>query len=230
MPSLTPLTRATLPDPPNSIGLGLASISLDETHNVDRVDEDIRRAFADDLHPGERILWAGQPGGALLSKADFFVIPFSLAWAGGVFAFAASAIFAGRPQDILFFVPFLLAGVYLTIGRFVIKYRYRKGTVYAVTDERVIERRGRTVRFLALAQLPSVDVTSRGDRGTVAFGLVDRATEQFINTGLGGWSRTGALAFFDIREPQRVAGIIEGARSAEPARVESPYASVRGEF
>ena len=41
---------------------------------------------------GEQILWRGTPGpGNLLTRSDFFLIPFSLFWCGGV-TFAASSV------------------------------------------------------------------------------------------------------------------------------------------
>ncbi len=37
------------------------------------------------LDPHERVLWWGRPRrGLLLRKSDWFVIPFSVAWCGGV--------------------------------------------------------------------------------------------------------------------------------------------------
>lgn len=100
-----------------------------------------------ELTPGERILWAGQPiPGIRFNAADFFLIPFSLFWLGfAIFwtVMAARITDDSTPRAIqlifpLFGVPFILIGLYLTVGRFWQDVRLRAQTYYGITSQRII--------------------------------------------------------------------------------------------
>lgn len=74
----------------------------------------------------------------------------------------AAALNGGVILAALWGVPFLAVGLYLAVGRFVVKARKRQKTLYAVTDQRVIEKSGDTVRSIFLTRLPLLEVTSGG--------------------------------------------------------------------
>ena len=102
------------------------------------------------LHPGENLLWTGRPGkGHLLRKEDIFLIPFSLIWCGFVVFWEYTALKSGAPVFFLLFgILFVLAGLFLTVGRFLLAaYRGRR-TSYALTSERIIAQTGSTRKAL----------------------------------------------------------------------------------
>jgi len=175
------------------------------------------------LQPGEAILWTGGPDPRrLLSTKDIFLIPFSLLWGGFGIFWEASVLSFGRgpTQPPIFFVlwgiPFVVVGQYFIWGRFLVKRRERRRTIYAVTNQRLLVLRGRTLQSIFLSQLPPIIQSSRADgSGSLEFG----------NTGgwygYGAWANTGMdffsmgrmpLAFYDIPNVTEVYSLISRAR------------------
>lgn len=134
---------------------------------------DVARA---QLLPGERIVWEGKPYlGLVLRPIDSFLIPFSLLWAGfaafwnvGVWVGGAGFLFQ------LFGLPFLIAGLYVTVGRFLIDMYLRKRVTYFVTNKRVLiagGAGGMKVKSLDVKHLPALEFDERSDgSGTIRFG------------------------------------------------------------
>ena len=127
------------------------------------------------LESGESLIWAGVPKrGLVLRTADAFMIPFSVIWCGFAIFWEATAL-TGAP---LFFslwgIPFVLVGVYLVVGRFVVDAKLRAKTYYGLTDRRVLIVSGllsHTTSSLPLRTLQEVSVHERADRsGSVIFG------------------------------------------------------------
>jgi len=94
------------------------------------------------------------------------LIPFSVMWAGFAVFWEVSIVKEDAPLFMkLWGIPFLAAGAYLLVGRFLIDARARRRTVYGVTPERVLVIGGllRTVvhsyplRELGGAQLEEYD-------------------------------------------------------------------------
>src|SRR5262245_39234299 len=144
------------------------------------------------LLKGEKIVWWGQPGqGLLFTSKDWFMVPFSLMFAG--FAVFWESGVLGAPNSPTFMklwgIPFLLAGLYLVVGRFLVDAWARSGITYAVTDKRILIRRSAPfAKFTALTfdQLPSVDLIEHGGvRGTIRFG---QEQPTWSNRGYSGWS------------------------------------------
>src|SRR5215211_2048824 len=92
-------------------------------------------AIESELGPDERLLWFGGPRkGLRLQAADLFVIPFSLFWCGFALFWESMAIFSGGPFFMaLFGIPFVLIGLYMVIGRFIVDAGLRERTFYGVT-------------------------------------------------------------------------------------------------
>ena len=111
----------------------------------------------------------------MLRTADWLVVPFSLFWCGFAIFWEITVVASGAP---IFFslwgIPFVFAGLYFVLGRFVIDSRVRARTFYGVTNSRIIILKGLAgtqVKSLALRALPDLSLNERSDRrGTITFG------------------------------------------------------------
>lgn len=147
------------------------------------------------LLPGERVLWKGRPHtGLIIRPIEVFLIPFSLLWGGFVIFWNVSVWSTDQAtSDLpfkLFGIPFLLAGLYMTFGRFLIDIRLRINLRYAVTDKRVLiyKNRGSSIKSVDIKRLPSIDLDQRPDgSGTIRFGA---ATSLFDGRNFGIWQPT----------------------------------------
>ena len=125
---------------------------------------------------GEKVAWRGQPAqGLLFTSRDWLMIPFSRFWGGFAIFWETAVLATNGPVFMkLFGIPFVLIGLYLVVGRFLLDAWIRRGLYYAVTDKRVlIFRSGPFRKFTAinLGQLPDVNLSeSPGGRGTIRFG------------------------------------------------------------
>ena len=128
------------------------------------------------LVPGECIMWKGKPGkGHLLTRQDIFMIPFSIFWCGFVCFWEFSVITGGAP---LFFawwgIPFILVGLYMTVGRFFHIAYMRRHTAYVITNKKIIRKRGKRVDMLGAVNMPAIHITTYADgSGTIRFGQTD---------------------------------------------------------
>jgi len=129
-----------------------------------------------ELGAGERVLWSGQPRqGLVIRGSDLLLIPFSLLWGGFAFFWEWTVLQSDAP---IFFalwgIPFVLAGLYLILGRFFVEAKQRERTWYGVTNERIIIVSGlfsRKVKSLNLRTLTDLSLveTKRGE-GHISFG------------------------------------------------------------
>ncbi len=130
------------------------------------------------LQPGETLLWSGRPGKVrVFGKEDVILIPFSLVWCGFL-AFSVWSTWSESGGNLiagifpkLFLIPFVVAGLWLLVGRFVVKVVSAKKECYALTSQRIIIQKGKTTRSLELTDLPPMSVTQRSDgSGDILFG------------------------------------------------------------
>ena len=125
------------------------------------------------LTPGETILWRGKPvRGHLFGPQDVFMIPFSIMWFAFAINWESGVITTGAP---LFFklwgIPFILVGLYITVGRFFHMAYLRKRTAYVITNQKLIRKRGGKIDMLDAKTMPAIHVTARTDgTGTIRFG------------------------------------------------------------
>lgn len=149
----------------------------------------------EELDPGERVLWCGQPKqGLMFRPSDALMIPFSLLWGGFAIFWESMAIIEGAPLlFVLWGILFVLVGLYLIVGRFIVDAMRRKRTYYALTSERVIVVSGllrRSVRTLSLKALSdiSVSVNSSGS-GTITLGPGPRLIPWYLGFAWPGMER-----------------------------------------
>ena len=123
------------------------------------------------LVPGENILWKGKPEkSGLLTKRGYYMIPFSLLWCGIVSLSVVDSIIRTGFVE-LFDVPFILAGLYLLVGRFIITVYTRRITAYVITNKKIIRKIGKNVDMLEMAALPPMYIELLKDgRGSIGFG------------------------------------------------------------
>ena len=159
------------------------------------------QVIARELEAGEVLLWSGQPRkGVVLRGSDAFMIPFSLMWGGFAIFWEMSVLALAHKHGgnvpfffVLWGIPFVLIGLYLIFGRFLVDASQRDNTYYGVTDHRVIIVTGlfdrslsfsvatliaivaglsrRKVKSLDLRTLTDISMTERSDgSGTIWFG------------------------------------------------------------
>lgn len=137
---------------------------------------DIQHELRPELGAGERLLWSGMPRQGVVYRAiDLFLIPFFLIWSG-VPVLAALGVLASGKQagSVIFFLPFLLIGGYMLVGRFIVDAKQRSRTFYGVTNLRiliVVAWRKRRITSLRLKLLPDTTLTEgRNGGGSIQFG------------------------------------------------------------
>jgi len=165
----------------------------------------------DHLLDSEKIIWSGRPiQGILFTGRDWLLIPFSLLWGGFAIFWESSVIALARTPIFikLWGVPFVLVGVYLIFGRFLLDAWSRKRIYYAITNKRIlISRSGPFGKLTAmnLNQLPEASLSeSANGLGTIRFGQASSPWAR--GNGFSSWSPA-----FDPT-PQFIA--IENARAA----------------
>ncbi len=132
--------------------------------------------FHDELNPGERMIWSGQPQkGLMLRPSDALMIPFSLFWGGFAIFWEFSVLSAsGSFFFALWGVPFVLVGLYMIFGRFFLDSAKRSKTFYALTNERVIIISGlfnQNTMTLDIKKLPEMNISTKNNgKGTIIFG------------------------------------------------------------
>ena len=173
------------------------------------------------LLSNERIMWSGQlKQGLLFGARDALLIPFSLMW-GGFAVFWNLAVWTLVPETgqhvdwffRLWGMPFLAAGLYITIGRFWHDAWLRRRLYYAVTDQRVLVLRGakaRAITSLDLHRLPRLELSEQRDgTGTIGFETNAPFSGRSMN-GFGWWvpALGGTTQFFRIDQPRSVYELI----------------------
>ena len=152
----------------------------------------------------EFILWKGQPErGSLLSKMDIFLIPFSILWASFVLMAVTSVLSEGDPFTMLFLIPFVCVGFYITVGRFIHASVRRKQTRYVITNKKIIRKIGNKTDVLDGQNLPVMHIEFGKDgNGTICFGYADQRNNMIKYSEY-------AFVLENIKEPLKVQEIIK---------------------
>lgn len=173
------------------------------------------------LSKSEHLIWSGRPKqGLMLRSSDIFLIPFSLMWAGFALFWEGGVISSGAPFFFMLWgIPFVLMGLYITVGRFFIDAYVRQKTYYGLTKERVIIVSGlfqQSVKSLPLTTLSDVTLSKRMDgRGTITFGAggaVQGFPSLFTNSSWPNSRRPAPPAFEAISDAQMVYEYIRDAQ------------------
>lgn len=148
------------------------------------------------------------------------MIPFSLLWGGFALFWESSVIREGAPGFFaLWGIPFVLAGIYVTVGRFFVDARIRRNTSYAVTGDRVIIRSGLlapSTKSLNIRTLSDLTLSERKDgSGTITFGSVNPLLTMYAGFAWPGVAQTPSFEL--IPDARTVYGIIRDAQRAVPS-------------
>ncbi|MBI5373937.1 MAG: hypothetical protein HZA77_00770 [Candidatus Schekmanbacteria bacterium] len=135
-----------------------------------------------EIDSDEQLIWSGKPQqGILFRSSDIFMIPFSLLWGGFAIFWEVMAITSTRktPNSVdnvfsLFGIPFVLVGLYMIFGRFIVEAIQRNKTYYGITNQRVIivsDLIGKRVKSLNLRTLSDVSLIEKSNgKGNITFG------------------------------------------------------------
>ena len=125
-------------------------------------------SFAD-LHisPNERVLWKGRPEkGITFSQHELMTIPFGIFFTLFAVFWISMAMSAGLFA--LFGVPFVLVGLYMAGGRFLINEIMKRSTAYVITNKAIIRKRGSRINVWHGNELHNMQVFSHRN-GTTSF-------------------------------------------------------------
>jgi hypothetical protein len=140
---------------------------------------DIENELRQNLNSNEKFIWTGKPkSGIVFRGSDIFFIPFSFLWFGMALFMTIGAFVSGAPLAFAFPSSlFVLVGLYISIGRFLVDAKKRAKTVYGITPERIIIKSGifRTeVKSLYIRTLSNISLIQKSDNsGTITFGQTD---------------------------------------------------------
>ncbi|MBF4607746.1 hypothetical protein [Curtobacterium sp. VKM Ac-1393] len=179
---------------------------------------DPQQTAREQLRPDEHLYWAGTSDPAKLFTArDGFLVPFSILWCGFAVFWTITATRGGAP----FFFPlfgsvFVLMGLHLVFGRFIVKRHRKRTTVYAVTSRRalIITPRGsrevpvgradRTVTWSGGRRHCTVEWNTGDPSGTAAFFAGGATARIYANTGLDGLFGPQVFAFWDVTDGEEL--------------------------
>lgn len=168
------------------------------------MDFDIEDQLRDNLNKGEKLFWTGRPAtGIKFQASDIYLIPFSIMWCGFAIFWEVGVITSNAPFFFrLWGIPFVLFGLYLTIGRFFFDALQRKNTIYGITDSRVIIKAGlfsKEVKSLNIKTMSDITFREKKDgSGTIMLGPSDFRQSFFI--GFNSWSKSRQAPSLDFIE------------------------------
>jgi hypothetical protein len=183
--------------------------------------EPVPALLARQLQAGEQVYWVGRPDPRrVFELGDVFTLGFGVVWLAFVIFWMASAAAMGAPLAFtLFGIPFLLVGLYLSLGIPIQRQFQRARTRYAVTDRRVVTTTGeRSMRAIELSSIEATSVTVNADgTGTLAFdaglGLVSNLPAWALNSYQDRrGASSGVMAFANVAEVSAVQALVESLR------------------
>ncbi|WP_426512980.1 hypothetical protein ACPPVO_21425 [Dactylosporangium sp. McL0621] len=176
------------------------------------------------LLPGERIVWDGRPvRHRVFRRADVLLVPISLLWCGLAVFWESGVLFSGAPFFfVLWGAAFVLVGLYVVAGRFVVRAVSSRRTRYTITDRRVLVHSGWSgsrLRTEYLHALPPPVITQEPDgSGSLAFGGFPGVADVFTGgrrQGWRAWSSEPSLTpvLWDVPDIRRVRDFVAHAQT-----------------
>lgn len=169
------------------------------------MDYHITNELQQHLDHGERLIWTGQPRkGIIFRPSDMFLIPFSMTWCGFsifwvIMAAKGSIFFA------MFGIPFVLIGLVLVFGRFIIDAKQRQYTYYGITNNRIIIKSGvykKSIKSLDIKSLSDIEYIEKGD-GSGTINLGPKNPMMMWGNGMNWWPGVLEIPSFDLIEDVR---------------------------
>jgi len=166
--------------------------------DIDRV---IFATMGVNLLPSEQLLWTGSPvHHPVFDFGDLLLVPFSRLWFGVTVFWEVEAVETGAPVFVrVWGLLFVLVGVNLVAERLLVRWLTLRGTMYAVTDQRVVvissvlgisqERSS----YIANLEPPTLRESANGT-GTIRFGSKSDYTRLLRNR------RSGLMPQIELRE------------------------------
>lgn len=177
------------------------------------LDNEIKEELQHELGNDEKLLWTGKPKtGILFRSVDFFLIPFSVIWGGGVFVgFIAALVSKGTPWFLGFFlIPFLAVACYIIFGRFLVDKKRREKTVYGITNNRIIIKSGifsKSIKSMTIKTITDITFDEKKDKtGDIAFGPIYFKNQMAL--GFGGFGGKQLSQFERIADARSVYNLI----------------------
>jgi hypothetical protein len=164
---------------------------------------DVENELRSNLSSGEKLIWAGKPKtGIMFRSSDAFLIPFSLLWAGFAVFWETSVMTTEAPLFFkLFGIPFVLAAIYITIGRFFIDAKKRANTIYGITTDRIIIKSGlfsSEIKSLSIKSLSDITINQKSDNsGTITLGPTDMIFSTMNGVAYSGTKQAPRLEFIE---------------------------------
>lgn len=170
-----------------------------------------------ELPSSEQVLWSGSPVRyPVFDQQDAYLVPFSILFCGFAIFWESNAVRLRAPFFFLIWgLPFLAIGLYISVGRLVVRQIMMRSVVYTITNLRIIMRwngmaneRERS-RYLAHLEPPIVSESGDGV-GTIRFGSA--SPFQFSGQQRRGWGGQDLFVLYAIRDARSVRDIILTAR------------------
>ena len=120
----------------------------------------------------EQVLWTGMPEkGRLFTGQDFVLLPFGIVWLAFSLFWEVAALKSSAPLfSSLFGLPFIGIGVYLVFGVFIQRLRLRGRTFYAITNKKIMIKRGNRMAMYDAWDLPPMSIRiHKNGNGTIVF-------------------------------------------------------------
>ncbi len=168
------------------------------------------------LNPGEYVKWSGKSE----MKAGFnpvylFLVPFFTVWCGGVIFGTISifmqVIYEGEsPFFLIFMIPFWAGGIFFVYTLFILPFKLRKYTIYAVTNKKVMQYYRGKIRFINLEPLPLIQmsVINKYGYGSITVGGTYNASDYSNFFPMLPGQNQGSIVISNIKEPAKVYNLI----------------------
>ncbi len=139
------------------------------------IDTDPRTVLQHHVPPGETVLWAGRPDPSVrFTRADRVMIPASVFMVCFIAVWLYLAISKGAPWFFwIFGAVFGAVALWAAVGRFFVKERRARNTVYGLTGDTAYIVTGGATTEIPLRDAP-LTVTSTGDGSHLTVSLVRR--------------------------------------------------------